>query len=178
MVSYLETHFKTNAVFVDLSNASDGICNNNSKKYLDFDKFIAKLHTQKIFTGNTFASCDTILFNTGENHIIFVEFKDMNTISNDTELENWWKSKNKSIYLKITDSILGLGYYLKNNCSHNYDNFMGTSKSFFYVYKSNTYKSKIKNHLKYKFSRYDFLFKNIRTIETENFENFLTSNSL
>ena len=50
---------------------------------------------------------------------------------------------------------------------------MNISKSFIYVYKSNSYKSNIKNHLRCKFSRYNFLFKNIRTIEATKFENFL-----
>jgi len=178
MVTFLENNFISNANFVDLNSASDGICNNNSKNYIDFDKFIARLHSNKVFTGNTFSSCDTILLNTTENHIIFVEFKDMNSVSTDIELTNWWKTKNRSVYLKVTDSILGLGYYLKSNCNQSYDDFMNTSKSFFYVYKSDTYKSKINKHLKYKFSRYDFLFKNIRTIEVENFENFLSTNNL
>ncbi len=178
MVSYLESHFLNNANFVDLHSASDGICNNNSKDYIDFDKFIHKLHSNKVFKGDTFASCDTILLNTTENHLIFVEFKDMKSISTDGELINWWNTKNRSVYLKITDSILGLSYYLKNNCDQSYDDFMETSKSFFYVYRADTYKSKINQHLKYKFSRYDFLFKNIRTIEAETFKNFLSSNNL
>jgi hypothetical protein len=55
---------------------------------------------------------------------------------------------------------------------------MNLAKSFFYVYKSDSCKNKIKNHLKYKFNRYDFLFENVRTIETKAFEKFLSNNNL
>ena len=178
MVSFLKLHFQDNARFVELNIASDGICENNLNKYIDFDKFIGTLHTQKVFTGNTFSSCDTILLNEENNHIIFVEFKDMKSILTDELLINWWKKQQPKIYLKITDSLLGLSYYLNNEYSINYNNFMNTSKSFFYVYQSETYKSKINNHLKYKFSRYDYLFKNIRTIECNAFQNFLNKNKL
>jgi len=178
MVSFLENHFKHNASYVNLHFASDGICDNNSKSYIDFDKFIAKLHTQKIFTGDTFASCDTLLLNTQSNHLIFVEFKDMKSITTEEELNYWWKSKSRSVYLKVTDSILGLSYYLKHKCSKSYDDFLDIPKSFFYVYKSNDYKSKIKNHLKFKFSRYDYLFKNIRTIECDSFQDFIKIHNL
>jgi hypothetical protein len=178
MVSFLQQYFNTNEQLVDLKKVSDGICENNSQYYVDFDNFIAKLHTQKVFNGDTFASCDTILFNTNENHLIFVEFKDMDDLSTDEEIKNWWKIKNRSIYLKMADSILGLSFYLKNEHSKGCDSFMDTSKSFLYVYRASTYKNKIKKHLKYKFSRYNFLFKNIRTIECTNFKDFLIKNNL
>lgn len=47
MVSFLQEYFNSNERLVDLNSVSDGICDNNSKKYVDFDKFIAKLHTKK-----------------------------------------------------------------------------------------------------------------------------------
>jgi len=178
MVTFLEKHFKDHANFVDLNSVSDGICNNNSKEYINFDEFIHSLYQKGYFSGDTFSSPDTILLNSTETHLILVEFKDMNSLQSEDNIKEWWKDKNRSVYLKITDTILGLGYYLKNNCDQNYDDFLNISKSFFYVYKSNTYKKKIKHHLQYKFSRYDFLFKNIRTAEATSFENFLTNNNL
>lgn len=178
MVGFLKQHLQDNASFVELYEASDGICENNTKVYIDFDKFIAHLHTQKVFKGNTFSSCDTILLNDEKNHMIFVEFKDMKSITTDESLTNWWKKHQPRVYLKITDSILGLNYYLNTKCSISYDDFMHTSKSFFYVYKSETYKRKINNHLKFKFTRYDYLFNQIRTIECDGFQNFLEKNTL
>lgn len=138
----------------------------------------AKLHSNKIFKGNTFASCDVILFSKEPEHLFFVEFKDMNSLNSNIEVENWWKSKNRSVYLKMTDSILSLSYYLDNKNITDYNTFMNIPKSFFYVYKSISFKSQINTHLKNKFSRYDFIFKNIRTIETNNFETFLNTHNL
>ena len=178
MVDYLEEHFNQHAEFVDLKTVSDGICNNNSNKYINFDEFIKSLFQKGYFSGDTFSSPDTILLNSTEKHILFVEFKDMSSLQSPEDINEWWKDKNRSVYLKITDTILGLGYYLKNDCDKNYDDFMDTSKSFFYVYKADTYKKKVKNHLQCKFSRYNFLFKNIRTAEAKKFEAFLSTHNL
>jgi hypothetical protein len=178
MVSFLQEYFNSNERLVDLNRVSDGICENNAKNYVDFDQFVAKLHIQKIFEGNTFASCDTILFNIDKNHLIFVEFKDMDALSTEEEIKTWWKMKNSSIYLKMADSILGLSYYLKKEHAQSFDDFMDIPKSFFYVYRSSTFKNKINKHLEYKFSRYHFLFKNIRTLECTNFKAFLTKYNL
>ena len=159
MVEFLNTHFIQNGHYDDLNIVSDGICNNNSNQYLDFDKFIESLFQNGYFSGDNFSSPDTILIDLNKKHIIFVEFKNMSYFESEEDMKNWWKSKNRSVYLKITDSILGLSYYLKNSCSQSYDDFMNTSKSFLYVYKADTYKKKISKHLENKFSRYDFLFK-------------------
>lgn len=178
MVDYLEEYFNQNANLVDLKIVSDGICNNNLNRYIDFDAFIQSLFQKGYFLGDNFSSPDTILFNKDENHIIFVEFKDMNSLETMDKLNEWWNDKNKSVYLKMTDAILGLSYYFKNHCDISYDDFMNINKSFFYVYKSDSYKKRIKNHLSSKLSRYSFLFKNIRTAETKGFEKFISDNNL
>ncbi len=177
MVNYISTIFKQN-VYKNLSETSDGICNNNNRMYIDFDKFVENLYSQNIFRGEFISSCDTLLINLTENHIIFIEFKDMNTSNSNESLNNWWNNKKRSIYLKITDSTLALSYHLKNQHNKSYDDFMNISKSFFYVYRSDSSKKKIHNHLKYKFSRYDFLFKNIQSMETKQFEKFLEFHNL
>jgi len=178
MVNYLEKYFNQNAKFLDLKMVSDGICNSNSKSYIDFDTFINSLYQDGYLEGDSISSTDTILLNTTEKHIIFVEFKDMSSLETIEEMRDWWNDKNKSVYLKMTDSMLGLCYYFKNHYEISYDDFMSINKSFFYVYKTDTYKKQIKTHLKYKFSRYNFLFKNIRTAEAKSFETFLKSNNL
>ena len=179
MVNVIEQSLKDYTTYNELNIISDGVCDNNGNLYPDFDKFIANLFTSKIFNGDTLASCDTLLIAKNKNHIIFVEFKDMNSLNSEKDIKNWWKNKFRSIYLKITDSILSLSYLLAlKKYSQNHDDFMNLSKSFFYVYKSDSYKNKIKNHLKYKFSRYSFLFENIRIVETKSFEKFLVSNGL
>mgnify|MGYP000190423656 CR=1 FL=1 len=178
MVDFLENHFKNIVTFVDLKSVSDGICNNNTKLYINFDEFIKSLSKNGCLAGDTFSSPDTLLFKSSENHIIFVEFKDMSYFQTVEEIHNWWKNKNISVYLKISDSILGLSYYLKNDCDKNCDDFMNITKSFFYVYKADTYKKKIKSHLLSKFSRYGFLFKNIETMEVETFKRFLATHNL
>ena len=178
MVNIIKKCLNENTNFKTLTCVSDGICDNNGGLYPDFDKFMSNLFIAKIFNGDTLSSCDTIVINENKNHIIFVEFKDINSLNSEEDVKKWWKGKNKSIYLKITDSILALSYFLVAKYNQNYDNFMNLAKSFFYVYKSNNYKSKINNHLKCKFDRYDFLFENVRTIETKAFEKFLSNNNL
>lgn len=177
MVNYLSTIFNQN-IYKQLSETSDGICADNGKAYIDFDKFVETLYTSHILTGEFLSSCDTLLLNTLENHIIFVEFKDMSSSNNNEKLNTWWNNKSRSIFLKIGDSLLLFSYYLKNHHSKTYDDFMNTPKSFIYVYKSDSFKSKIHSHLKYKFSRYNFMFKNIQAMETKQFENFLTHHNL
>ena len=78
----------------------------------------------------------------------------------------------------MTDSILGLGYYLNQKCNISYNRFMKSPKSFIYVYKADTYKKKIHRHLENKLTRYNFLFDNIETIETETFNYFLVQEDL
>jgi hypothetical protein len=36
MVSFLPEYFNTSELLVDLNNVSDGICDNNSKNYVDY----------------------------------------------------------------------------------------------------------------------------------------------
>lgn len=177
MVNYISTIFQQN-IYKELSDASDGICADNGKKYIDFDKFVETLYNKNELSGEFLSSCDTVLLNSSENHIIFVEFKDMSSSTDEGHLNSWWNGKSRSIYLKITDSLLLFSYYLKNHHNKTYDDFMNTPKSFFYVYKSDSFRNKIHNHLKYKFSRYNFMFKNIKALETKQFEGFLSHNNL
>ncbi len=178
MVEFLNIHFRENGEYEELQIVSDGICENNSKKYLNFDKFIESLFKKNYFKGDTFSSPDTVLINLEKNHLIFVEFKNMSSFETEEEMKNWWKNKNSKVYLKMTDSILGLGYYLNQKCDISYDIFMKSSKSFIYVYKANSYKKKIHRHLENKLTRYNFLFENIESVETKTFEYFLIENDL
>ena len=178
VIETIKEFFDDISSFKDLDIVSDGICKRNNKKYIDFDDFIKKLYSSEVLKGDTLSSCDTVLLNKQKQHIIFVEFKNMDSINDENELSNFWTDKNKSLFLKITDSILALSYILALKYNISYDNFMNLSKSFIYVYKSDNYKKKIKKHLKNKFSRYNFLLKNISIIESKNFEEFLTCHNL
>lgn len=178
MVNLIDNYFSEQNIKKNNNLVSDGICTCNSRDYIDFDEFIAILQRKRVLNGDTPSSCDTLLINTSEEHLIFVEFKNMNDLTSPSELSEWWKNKNKSVYLKITDSILSLGYFLQKEESQCFNNFMNMKKSFFYVYKSDTYKSKIKSHLKNKFSRYSFLLQNIHVLEVNNYESFLEHHNL
>lgn len=180
MVSSLNTYLATeySSCFFSLDQASDNICTDNGKRYLDFDKFVAKLYQEKIMTGNTISSCDILLFNTSENHLIFVECKDMCSCIGDEMLKKWWDTKKQSIYLKIPDSLLCLSHFIVHKKLGNHDTFFNSKRSFFYVYKSTSYKNKIRDHINHEFSRYKFQFVNMRNIEVTNFESFLQGNNL
>ena len=178
MVEFLNTHFEKFGEYEELSIVSDGICKNNSKKYLNFDKFIESLFKKNYFKGDTFSSPDTVLINLEKKHLIFIEFKNMSSFDNEKEIKDWWKYKNSNVYLKMTDSILGLSHYLNQNHNISYDKFMESKKSFIYVYKADTHKKKIHRHLANKLNRYNFLFENVKSIETQTFEYFLVEEGL
>jgi len=147
MVEVIEQSLKDYKIYDKLNVISDGICDDNGNLYPDFDKFMAKLFESGILNGDTLSSCDTLLIVKNENHLIFVEFKDINNLNSEKDVKDWWKNKCRNIYLKMIDSLLSLSYLLALRYSQNYDDFMKLSKSFFYVYKSDNYKNKIKEHL-------------------------------
>jgi len=178
VVEFLKTHFQQNIFLNTLSNISDNICQDNGKKYIDFDKFKEPSCCADITKGlQSLSSVDSILINSDKNHIIFVEFKDMDTIGDFEDIKEWIKEKDCNIKIKIPDSILLLGYFLKEN-GYSFDEFMTVDKSFFYVYKSNSFKRKINNHLKYRFSKYNFILKYTKTMETQSYIKFLEKESL
>lgn len=168
MVEYLYDYFYQGKFLVKLSEVSDNICKDNGNSYIDFDKFKEPSNCGDITKGmNSLSSVDSLLINKNENHIIFVEFKDMQDLE---DIKEWFKDKECSIKIKIPDSILLLGYFLKEN-GYSFDDFMKMKKSFFYVYKNSSAKRTINNHLKYRFNKYDFLLENIKIIETQAYRN-------
>jgi len=178
MVTYLYTHFNKDIFLDKLSEISDKICQDNGKSYINFDKFKEATNCDNITRGmNSLSSVDSLLLNQDKKHIIFVEFKDMNSFEDFDDLKEWFKRKECSIKIKIPDSILLLGYFLKKN-GYSFDEFMELEKSFFYVYKSTSSKNEINNHLKYKFTKYNFMLKNIKTIESQSYMKFLEKESL
>jgi hypothetical protein len=178
VVEFLKTHFQQNIFLNTLSKISDNICQDNGKEYIDFDKFKEPSCCADITKGlQSLSSVDSILINSDKNHIIFIEFKDMDTMGDFEDIKEWIKEKDCNIKIKIPDSILLLGYFLKEN-GYSFDEFMAVDKSFFYVYKSNSFKRKINNHLKYRFSKYNFILKYIKTMETQSYINFLEKESL
>ena len=178
MVEYLYDYFHQDKFLETLSQVSDNICEDNGNKYINFDKFKEPTHCANLTLGmNSLSSVDSLLINKEHNHIIFVEFKDMNSFENFDALKEWFKSKDCSVKIKIPDSLLLLGTFLKEN-GYSFDKFMELEKSFFYVYKSTSSKNRINNHLKYRFTKYNFILKNIKTLETQSYINFLEKENL
>ena len=168
MVANIKQIFN-NSFFKELNDVSDGICNDNGKQYLKFDSFAKSLK----YNGSTVCSCDTILFEYSKEHIIFVEFKDMNFANSSSDAKDWINEKYNNLCLKITETLLILMYEIRQSglCCND---FVDLSKSFFYVYKSKSdYKEAIKTHIGNKLSRYNFIFKNTKTLDVSNVEIFL-----
>ena len=177
MVEYLSNYFNKDVFLDNLSVISDNICGDNTKKYIDFDKFKEPKNCSYITEGmNSLSSVDSLLIKKSEEHIIFVEFKSMN-IGTWEEIKKWFKNQECSVKIKIPDSILILGYFLKEN-GYSFDEFIELDKSFFYVYKLDSSKNKINNHLKHKFTKYNFMFKNIKIIESQRYMRFLEKENL
>ena len=178
MVEYLYNYFNQDNFLDSLSVVSDNICEDNGQKYINFDKFKEPTNCNDITQGmNSLSSVDSLLLNQEKRHIIFVEFKDMQSFENFNDLKKWFKTKECSVKIKIPDSILLLGYFLKNN-NYSFDEFIELDKSFFYVYKSTSSKNKINNHLKYRFTKYNFILKNIKIIESQSYMRFLEKENL
>jgi hypothetical protein len=178
VVTYLHDYFNKDIFLDKLSEISDNICQDNGNSYINFDKFKEPANCDNITRGmNSLSSVDSLLLNQEKKHIIFVEFKDMNSFEDFDNLKEWFKTKECSVKIKIPDSILLLGYFLKKN-GYSFDEFMELEKSFFYVYKSTSSKNKINNHLQYKFTKYNFMLKNIKIIESQSYMKFLEKENL
>jgi hypothetical protein len=168
MVNYLYEYFHQDIFLETLSQVSDTICEDNEKKYINFDIFKKPHNCANVTKGmNSLSSVDSLLINKDKNHIVFVEFKDMNDLEN---IEKWFKEKECSIKIKIPDSILLLGYFVQKN-GYSFDDFMNIKKSFIYLYKNVSAKRKINNHLKYKFNKYNFMLRNTYIIESQAYRN-------
>ncbi|KIM03927.1 MAG: hypothetical protein KN64_09350 [Sulfurovum sp. AS07-7] len=171
MVNFLYDYFHQEKFLVSLSSVSDNICEDDDKKYIDFDKFKEPQNCCNLTKGmNSLSSVDSLLINKDKNHIIFVEFKYMEDLKDLKDVKEWFKNKECSIKIKIPDSILLLGYFLKEN-GYSFNDFIKMKKSFFYVYKNKSFKNTINNHLKGRFNKYDFLLENTKIIEAQAYRN-------
>jgi len=178
MVDFLYSYFNNNTFLESLQNISDGICEDNEKKYIKFDNFKKPSNCDEITKGmNSLSSVDSILINKEKEHIIFVEFKDMQNLTTKDNIKAWLKEKDCSIKVEIPDSLLLLGYFIKKR-GYSFDEYFRIDKSFFYVYKSDSSKQIINNHLKYRFTKYNFMLKNIKSLECQNYKKFLERNNL
>ncbi|CAA6803096.1 MAG: Unknown protein [uncultured Campylobacterales bacterium] len=185
MVKDIESFLRKDFKFSELKIVSDDICINNSNEYLDIDSeeggLISKLYKKgedRLFKSDKMSSCDTILFNIKHDHMVFIEFKDMNKVDSKEKLKEWNEKHYKSILVKISDSILMFSYILNKKYKISYDSFMNIKKSFIYVYKTDVYKDKIHEHLHNKFSKYKFLFQNTLFADVNEFQDFLKTNKL
>jgi len=178
MVKFLYDYFNKQVFLDTLVKVSDNICQDNGKKYIDFDRFKEPLNCSDITKGmNSLSSVDSLLLNEEKKHIVFVEFKDMQKIEDANSLKEWFKAKECNIKIKIPDSILLLGYFLKKE-GYSFNEYIEIKKSFFYVYKSSSSKNIINNHLKHKFTKYNFMLKDIKIIESQSYMRFLEKENL
>lgn len=170
MVDFLHDYFHQDKFLVNLSEVSDNIYEDNGTKCIDFDKFKEPGNCCDVTKGmNSLSSVDSLLINKDAQHIVFVEFKDMDSFIDFDQIKQWIKEKECSIKIKIPDSILLLGYFLKEK-GYSFDDFLAIKKSFIYVYKNSNSKSKINNHLKFKFTKYNFMLKNTQIIEAQSYQ--------
>jgi len=170
MVEFLHSYFHQDKFLVSLSSVSDNLYEDNDKKYIDFDTFKEPQNCCEVTKGmNSLSSVDSLLIDKENNHIVFVEFKDMDSFGTLNKLKEWIKQKECSIKIKIPDSILLLGYFLQEN-GYSFDDFLKLKKSFVYVYKNSTSKSIINNHLKFSFTKYNFMLENTKVIEAQSYK--------
>jgi len=174
VVAYLYDYFHQEKFLETLSQVSDNLCEDDGKQYINFDIFKEPYNCDNITKEmNSLSSVDSLLINKDKNHIILVEFKDMDDLD---DIQNWFREKECSIKIKIPDSILLLGYFLHKK-GYSFDDFINMKKSFFYVYKNSSAKQIINNHLKYKFTKYKFMLENIKIMESQAYRNkFLEEN--
>ena len=157
----LRKYFFTCEFLKKLDEISDGCCEDNGNKYIDFD----------LFAGDKFASCDSLIIK--DEYLAFIEFKRFDLFENERKLDNWLKdkSKNQQIILKGYESYF-LIYNLCNELSIN-DKFETIEKRYILVYKASNAKNKINNHFKSKITRLRVAFDDAFPIECQRFKKLL-----
>ena len=142
-----------NRLLEPLDIVSDNCCEDNGKTYINFDK-----------ADNNLATADCLIIK--DNYFLLVEFKKLDEVKN---IEEWVedKKRNQQILLKAYES-----YFLLKSLKI-IENFGNTEKRFVFVYKSDSYKKKIKNHFKNKLDRLKIAYNNVLVLECKNFKNLL-----
>jgi len=136
-----------------LDKVSDNCCKDNGKTYINFDK-----------ADNNIATADCLIIK--DSYFLLVEFKKIDEVEN---IEEWMedKKRNQQILLKAYES-----YFLLKSLKV-IENFENMEKRFVFVYKSDSYKKKIKNHFKNKLDRLKIAYNSVLVLECKNFKNLL-----
>ena len=139
-----------------LDNVSDNCCENNGKKYIDFDKINCNL-----------ATVDCLIIEEIKQYIVLIEFKDLRFLN----AQEWVNDREKiqQILLKGYESF----FILKQMFFENEIDFNSVSKRFILVYNSNSSKKKIKAHFKNKLNRLKIAYDEVIILECKNFMNLL-----
>lgn len=178
MVKKIYDHFQKLGLLTCLNEVSHNTCDSNGKDYVDLDAFFDHLNTIGFFkSGDKNKSCDTLLFNLEENHLLLVEFKRFNQFEGVEEERVFFKNLKTGIYLKMSESLLILSHYFYNELNISQDDFFNISKSFILVYRPRGNKELIHKSLysKTTINRNKYLFKNIQSLNNTIFEEEILS---
>ena len=181
MVKSIYNELKNNLYLEDsIVNVSDGLCNYSEKKCINFDLFPDFCLKLCKSSQNKPATVDALIINITENHLLFVEFKDLRKVS----YPRRWLTKEKlqNIYLKVHESLHMLSTYLNKKNIVTYNKFYDCKKSLIIVYEINNnieaQKRKYHRHFQGKIKRFGYLLENEMTIECSKFINLLKKDSL
>ncbi|MEO1928049.1 MAG: hypothetical protein ABGX26_05110 [Nautiliaceae bacterium] len=142
-----------NKLLETLDMVSDNCCEDDGKIYINFDK-----------ADNNLATADCLIIK--DSYFLLAEFKKIDEVKN---IEEWMedKKRNQQILLKAYES-----YFLLKSLKV-IENFENMEKRFVFVYKSDSYKKKIKNHFKNKLDRLKIAYNSVLVLECKNFKNLL-----
>lgn len=178
MVKQIYNHFQTLGLLACLQKVSHETCEPNGQNYVDFDGFFDYLNKEEFFKrGDQNSSCDTLLFNLEENHILLVEFKRLSLFEDEAEAKQFFKRFRQKTHLKMSDSLLVLAHYLNTKLDISHDDFYKIAKSFIIVYRPSTDKDSIHKELysRVVINRNKYLFKNTLSLNNMEFEKSILS---
>lgn len=159
-----------------LTVVSDRLCKDDTKHCINFDKFPSFCLQACKVNQNEPATVDALILNIKENHTLFVEFKDLRSVS---DPKHWLtKVRLQQIYLKVHESFHMLAKYMVQKSLATYDDFYHHKKSIFIVYEVSNKKSKIHNHFKGKVNRLRYLVEQVQVINCQTFMNFIQKERL
>lgn len=172
MVYKLQNELVNNLSLVNtLTKVSDGLCVDDTKKCIDFDKFPSYFLQVCNVSQNQPATVDALILNFNCNHTLFVEFKDLRSVR---DPKHWLtKERLQQIYLKVHESFHMLAKYMVQKSLATYDDFYCHEKSVFIVYGVRNKKDKVHNHFKGKVNRLRYLVEQVQVINCQNFKNFI-----
>jgi hypothetical protein len=172
MVDFLYNYFfKEKYIFNTLSKISNEMCDDNGKKYIDFDNFPNYINIVST------ATTDTLLLNLKENYIVFVEFKSFEKVK---DFNKWFnRTRKQQIYLKAYESFLTLEQLIITHSNFDHNDYYNLDKRFIFVYNGKDAKKRIRRHIQGKIKRFKFIFdEKVFTMRCEGFKKILGDKNL